>query len=136
MKQINQSHKAVYERLGYTGLARLCELDGQKQQELKCLLSGIPYERFLQTRYWMMVRNVVLELSRKKCRECSNWASQVHHPHYRFHGEEHLHIFELVPLCGVCHAANHGIHVHAGRRLTHVRHIVPAALEEMLAEVA
>lgn len=129
-------HATIYSQLGYDWLAQLCQIPDSDREELKRNLRAIRYEKFLLTRYWNEVRTAVLEINHYRCRECPSTASQVHHPHYDFHGEEHLHLNELVPLCGVCHAATHGIYLPYGRRAKHISEIIPAVMAEINREIA
>jgi hypothetical protein len=58
---------------------------------------------FYDTRYWTLVRKAILERDGFKCFRCSEAATQVHHLHYRFKREDHLHPEALVSICRPCH---------------------------------
>jgi len=58
---------------------------------------------FYDTRYWTLVRKAILERDGFKCFRCSEVATQVHHLHYNFKREDHLHPEALVSICRPCH---------------------------------
>lgn len=67
-------------------------------------LRALPYQDFLKSEYWMIVRNYVVENSGGTCVSCKDAAVQeVHHRSYRHHGVEHLYLDDLMPVCRDCH---------------------------------
>jgi hypothetical protein len=56
------------------------------------------------TEYWRLVREARLERDSYKCFRCGRPAEQVHHLHYDFRGEDHLHPDVLVSVCFACHS--------------------------------
>jgi hypothetical protein len=106
---------------------RLRQFDKAATTELRDLLytslRGMPYERFLQTFYWQIVKAKVLEGTRGRCSRCHSDSHplDVHHLHYHNHGREHLWLDDLVPLCRDCHEmAFHGHHPDpTGLKLAH-----------------
>jgi hypothetical protein len=74
---------------------------------------GAPRE-FYASRYWKLVRQATLERDSFKCFRCSKNAVQVHHLHYEFMGEDHLHPETLVSICLDCHSVvEYGRHAEA-----------------------
>jgi len=71
-------------------------------------LKALPYRDFLTTIYWQIVRNYVLYKRGYSCELCNNKDSlNVHHKTYEHHGEEHLHLEDLIVLCRMCHSKFH-----------------------------
>lgn len=71
------------------------------------ILRSMPYEQFVYTDYWRIVRDMVL-WKNKVCAECGGGRIfQVHHKTYKHHGYEHLHLEDLIVLCRDCHALLH-----------------------------
>lgn len=72
-------------------------------------LALMPYELFLQTPYWKLVRSLKLYLrSIRYCEICgSNKQLTVHHTTYAHRGSEHLHLNDLQVLCKKCHFNEH-----------------------------
>ncbi len=70
-------------------------------------LRSLPYERFLDTRYWYAVRRQAMSRSGGRCEPCGRKSEEVHHRTYRNHGVEHLHLDDLVVLCSSCHQLIH-----------------------------
>lgn len=58
---------------------------------------------FYRTAYWKAVRQAVLKRDNSRCYRCGSEAIQVHHLHYRFRCEDHLHPESLVSICRECH---------------------------------
>jgi 5-methylcytosine-specific restriction endonuclease McrA len=66
------------------------------------------YEEFLQTPYWVVIREYVLFKWNNKCAFCGSSENlNVHHRTYEHRGREHTHISDLVVLCNSCHAKFH-----------------------------
>lgn len=71
---------------------------------------GSLYQDFLASDYWQSVRQQVLARDSHRCQSCDTTRRlQVHHKTYENHGEEHLHLEDLVTLCSDCHQAVHGL---------------------------
>jgi 5-methylcytosine-specific restriction endonuclease McrA len=71
-------------------------------------LRKMPYEEFLETIYWDVIRSYVLQLNHYRCGLCSQRAElDVHHRTYEHRGYEYLHLEDLVALCETCHAKFH-----------------------------
>lgn len=66
------------------------------------------YKRFLSSEYWRVVREIKIKESGGRCAVCGSSDNlQVHHRSYEHHGNEHLHLDDLVVLCGRCHTLFH-----------------------------
>jgi hypothetical protein len=77
------------------------------------LLKNLPYDDFLQTTYWMMVKRRAINRGRRVCGHCGKPDKlHVHHLTYEHHGAEHNHYEDLIPLCAYCHAAVHNKEPH------------------------
>lgn len=72
------------------------------QQFRRKHIIGSRYD-YYDTRYWALVRQSVLARDSSTCFRCGGIASYVHHLHYTFRGEDHLHPETLVSICGPCH---------------------------------
>lgn len=72
-------------------------------------LAEMPYEMFLQTPYWKLVRSLkLMKQSIKYCEVCgSNKQLTIHHTTYAHRGSEHLHLDDLQVLCKKCHFNEH-----------------------------
>ena len=70
--------------------------------------ANMPYRAFLRTKYWKMVRQIVL-LVNPSCVLCdSRHNLNVHHKRYSHHGWEHLWLErDLIVLCQDCHKRHH-----------------------------
>jgi hypothetical protein len=60
-------------------------------------------DTFYRTHYWRLVREATLQRDRYTCYRCGEQATQVHHRHYWFKWEDHLHPETLVSVCYMCH---------------------------------
>jgi hypothetical protein len=71
-------------------------------------LKALPYEVFLRTPYWTIVRAYVMTMRGARCEQCS-WigALNVHHMTYSHRGEELFHLEDLKVLCEFCHMRTH-----------------------------
>jgi hypothetical protein len=66
------------------------------------------YADFLDSSYWHMIREAVIEVRGARCELCASERSiQVHHKTYEHHFQEHLHLQDLIILCDECHAKFH-----------------------------
>lgn len=65
------------------------------------------YESYLKSQEWADRRSKVMERAGHRCEGCRNaLATEVHHLSYEHVTQEFL--FELVAMCGDCHARWHG----------------------------
>jgi hypothetical protein len=71
-------------------------------------LKALPYQVFLRTPYWTIVRAYVMTVRGSRCEKCS-WtgALNVHHMTYSHRGEEFFHLEDLKVLCEFCHMRTH-----------------------------
>jgi len=68
----------------------------------------ITYERFLKTKYWKHVKEIILDRDNYKCIRCGNINNlHVHHTTYKNHYNEHKHLSDLITLCSDCHKKEH-----------------------------
>ena len=71
-------------------------------------LNLLPYDDFLRSSFWRIVREYVLARARHRCELCSSKKNlNVHHKTYKHHGLEHIHTEDLIALCKRCHAKFH-----------------------------
>jgi hypothetical protein len=72
-------------------------------------LETMQYHKFLQTRYWALIRQAKLIECDAKCEVCSTGEPlQIHHTSYKLRGREHKNLRYLNVLCASCHAKRHG----------------------------
>ena len=81
---------------------------------IKKTLCKLKYTDFLRTPYWQMIASIVKSEKDMVCENCGkrfnkNMFLDAHHKDYSIHGEEHLHMNELVCLCDFCHKNLHQI---------------------------
>lgn len=73
-------------------------------------LRSLPYEKFLKSSYWDIVRRYKLYRSKFRCSLCNcKGVLHVHHKTYENHGAEHLHLDDLITLCKICHEKFHSV---------------------------
>lgn len=87
--------------------------------EEEARLRRLPYQAYLQTRYWRRVRAALfiahnLRCKSPRCVDCDSWYGgerdlHVHHLHYRNKGREQLD--NLILLCAACHQLLHSGHL-------------------------
>lgn len=66
------------------------------------ILSGLPYDIYLQTDHWVSLRERKLKQSGYQCERCKREDTlQVHHKTYERRGKEKLEDLEV--LCDECH---------------------------------
>lgn len=80
-------------------------LTAQMVEELR----RMPYERFLGTQYWWIVRAMLLVRRGAVCEDCrvQHVVLDVHHLNYLHRGSEVFHGEDLMLLCRACHFARH-----------------------------
>ena len=78
------------------------------REELCTELNKLPYQQYLQTRHWKMLRSKALKKAKGKCQLCNASGKQldVHHKTYDRKGKEKL--TDLIVLCHDCHSKFHG----------------------------
>jgi len=87
---------------------RFRALEKHISEEAKERLREMPYQEFLGTIYWDIVRRYVLWKRKFICELCkSNGELNVHHKTYDHRGEEYLFLEDLIVLCQPCHAKFH-----------------------------
>jgi TIR domain len=87
----------------YARLVMLLEL--RKHPEVIAGLKAMPFETFVSTRYWCLVRAYMLHQSGQRCAQCGAAAGlEVYHVQADHQGEELLHPDDLTVLCRSCHA--------------------------------
>lgn len=71
-------------------------------------LNALPYQQYLQTRHWKLLRSKALKKAKGKCQLCNASGQQldVHHRTYDHKGRESL--SDLIVLCHDCHSKFHG----------------------------
>jgi len=69
----------------------------------KKIFSSFSEIAFYKTHYWDLVKRAILNRDASLCFRCGGGANQVHHLHYDFRGEDHLHPESLVAVCRPCH---------------------------------
>lgn len=73
-------------------------------------LNLMPYNLFLKTKYWRIVRALKRLMVGNKCQKCgSSFHLETHHLHYRSRGNEHKDMNCIIILCDICHRIQHGI---------------------------
>lgn len=71
------------------------------------MIDRATYESYLKSQEWADRRSKVMERAGHRCEGCRNaLATEVHHLSYEHVTQEFL--FELVAMCGDCHARWHG----------------------------
>jgi len=76
----------------------------EQRKRFSASIRRMHYEDFLRTAYWRTIRDYVVMQRQGKCVEClSSPATEVHHRSYDHHGQEHLHLADLMPVCRLCH---------------------------------
>lgn len=76
----------------------------EEEDKIANYIKSMNYRDFLRTPYWIMISDA-RKADSNGCVCCgSTNRLEVHHPTYDWHGYEHRHFMELVPLCHKCHA--------------------------------
>jgi hypothetical protein len=72
-------------------------------------LAAMPYQQFLQTQYWQLIRMAALNNALHRCSMCNSPNQlEVHHRTYKHRGYEFRHLEDLTVVCRPCHASHHG----------------------------
>jgi len=73
-------------------------------------IKKMPYKDFLQTPYWKAIAENQKRCADRKCVLCgSEKYLNVHHTTYKNHGNEILHLEDLITVCRDCHKRIHNI---------------------------
>lgn len=84
------------------------ELKNIMSNELENELTIMPYEIFLNTCYWHIVREEKRNLTGNKCQLCGSKSGlHTHHNNYINRGKEYKNMNDLVILCKKCHSKYH-----------------------------
>lgn len=85
------------------------ELEATFTPEVSATLHAMPYEEFLGTQYWALVRAMLCAIRGVKCEACalSGVTLDAHHLTYAHRGSEVFHLDDLRLLCRGCHEAQH-----------------------------
>ena len=79
----------------------------RSKRKVKCK-AYLKYQRYLRTKKWREIRDLVLERDEHRCVCCSRTERlTVHHSCYDHLYNEREHLKELVTLCVVCHSQIH-----------------------------
>lgn len=83
-------------------------------KQIKKTVCALKYYDFLRTAYWQIIATQVKYEKDMVCESCGKRFNKmqfldVHHKDYSIHGEEHLHLDDLVCLCDFCHKNIHNI---------------------------
>ena len=71
-------------------------------------LRSMSYQTFLDTIYWQILRDYLIEYRGNKCEKCGcKFKLNIHHQIYKHHGWEHEHLEDLVVYCRLCHQQQH-----------------------------
>jgi hypothetical protein len=80
--------------------------------EDKKKLAAMPYKKYLRSKYWKMVKVLVLKKYKYRCKNCGSKDSlEAHHNKYVARGTEHLDLSVLTLLCSLCHMETHDIDI-------------------------
>lgn len=76
--------------------------------DIETIFKNMPYQLFLISPYWKIIRNYKKLITGNKCQLCSNTKYlHVHHNNYKNKGLEYKNLDDLIVLCNVCHAKFH-----------------------------
>lgn len=87
------------------------KIDKKIYNKLKALQSRPQYTnyyRFLKSKYWDIIRKIVLKRDKYRCTVCGyKYNLQIHHTTYKHLYNEHNHIEDLLTVCGKYHYEFH-----------------------------
>ena len=70
----------------------------------------LKYKSFLKSKYWLRVRDMVIERDGNACTTCKATKHLVvHHKTYKHHGDEENNLSDLITLCSDCHESIHDL---------------------------
>ena len=88
----------IHEREAFRTIAEIHNADTQR------FLADMPYNQFLRSIYWQVIRKYLLHFRGRECAECGRGGMiHIHHESYDNHGNEHAHLEDLTILCASCH---------------------------------
>lgn len=101
--------RAIFEDRDAHRDKRFEAIPGFWTKELEREHSQMPYEDFLRSTYWYVVREYVKASTFWQCSICrSTGKLHVHHTNYLFRGQEHIRWHEdLKVVCPACHRLHH-----------------------------
>jgi hypothetical protein len=77
-------------------------------EEYSELLKSSPYNMYLISPYWNIIKNYKKRISLNRCQLCSNKKNlHVHHNNYKNRGYEYKNLDDLIVLCKICHTKHH-----------------------------
>jgi hypothetical protein len=87
---------------------RLARLPYYSIRELEHL-KEMPYEAYLRTEHWQLVRREMARKHHGRCQMCGTRGKpiNIHHLTYEHRGQEFLHLEDLAALCEDCHRHEH-----------------------------
>lgn len=82
-------------------------MDGSSRDDARCdSMRQMPYKDYLQTSFWQLIREWIIEKRGAKCQICNSTENiNVHHRSYENLGDEREE--DLVVLCQSCHEIFH-----------------------------
>lgn len=84
------------------------EIEDTFTPDIQDALRVMPYQKFLTTRYWLLVRALIFLERGARCERCQTYDDlDVHHLTYRHRGRELFHFEDLQILCHLCHEWTH-----------------------------
>jgi len=90
--------------------SELCSFDDKYENQLKDKLKWLKYGDYLRTPYWKSIRVEMLRIYYHRCAHCpAETQLEVHHMSYRWVGEDHKHLDNLVVMCRLHHQRFHDI---------------------------
>ena len=76
--------------------------------EISEKLRRLVYGTFLESRYWLLVKALLLKARQNRCENCRRYMPlDVHHLTYMHRGAEIWHLGDLALLCPLCHGHRH-----------------------------
>jgi hypothetical protein len=98
----------TYEEIEYDLQGKYDRLQKKMTPELEKILSLMPYEMFLYTKYWEVISTYKKTISGNKCQLCnSNKYLNTHHNNYKNRGAEYRNLNDLVIICNKCNSKFH-----------------------------
>jgi len=77
--------------------------------EISEKLRRLVYGTFLESRYWLLTKALLLKARQNRCENCRRHGPlDVHHLTYEHRGSEVFHLDDLALLCHPCHFGRHG----------------------------
>lgn len=122
-QQEDQERRRAYNEREYEEAhRRVSEESGNPYQQFKALylimnhtsevtLSKMPYDDFLRTKYWSILKRFKLLKAKYSCELCGmkNTELHVHHKTYDNRGSEYRNLNDIIVVCSMCHRRIHNI---------------------------